>query len=141
MPAALSKPTVGGTDYATRIAAFFDAWNTLTAYTPTITAAAGTFTSVSATGKWASVGPFIAGIIDITVTTVGTAATSITASLPSTAAGNGVMVGREINSTLKAVTGRIDSGSANASQIVYYDNTFPGASGTNVRVFFIYPAF
>lgn len=140
MPAALSKPTVGGTDYATRIAAFFDAWNTLTAYTPTITAAAGTFTSVSATGKWASLGPFIAGIIDITVTTVGTASGSITASLPSTPAGNGMMTGREIN-TVKAVTGRIDNAVANAAQIAFYDNTFPGASGSIVRVFFIYPAF
>lgn len=57
-----------------------------TAYTPTITAASGTFTTVSATARYKKIGKSILLQADVTITTAGTAAGNILVSLPFTAA-------------------------------------------------------
>lgn len=59
------------------------AWTT---YTPTITAGSGSFTTVSATGRWRRIGKTVVVQADITITTAGTAASTLFASLPLTAA-------------------------------------------------------
>lgn len=57
------------------------------AYTPTITAGSGTFTTVSATGRYKIVGTkTIHTQIDVTITAIGTAGGNIVATLPFTAA-------------------------------------------------------
>jgi hypothetical protein len=53
-----------------------------TSYTPTITAGAGTPTTVSATGRYKVFGKTVIVTIDVTVTTTGTAAGAIIATLP-----------------------------------------------------------
>lgn len=57
-----------------------------TAYTPTVTSTSGTFTTVSATGRYKQVGKTILLQADVTVTSAGTAAGNIIVSLPFTAA-------------------------------------------------------
>ncbi len=56
-----------------------DAW---TAYTPTLTAGSGSFTSASATGAYQRVGKDVHVRVDVLITTVGTAATSLIFTLP-----------------------------------------------------------
>lgn len=56
-----------------------------TSYTPTVTASSGTFTTVSATGKYKKIGRVVHYNIKITITTVGTAAGVVYATLPFTA--------------------------------------------------------
>jgi hypothetical protein len=73
----------GGLLSAAAIAA--EAW---TAFTPTITAQTGTPTTTSATGRYIQIGKTVICQMDVTITTVGTAAGSIKASLPATAAAN-----------------------------------------------------
>lgn len=57
-----------------------------TSYTPTVTASSGTFTTVSATGRWKSIGKTVFVKIAITITTVGTASGIVAATLPNTSA-------------------------------------------------------
>lgn len=56
-----------------------------TSYTPTVTASAGTFTTVSATGKYKKIGRVVHYNIKVTITTVGTASGQVWATLPFTA--------------------------------------------------------
>lgn len=100
-----------------------------TAYTPTITAGSGTFTTVSATGRWKAIGKTVFFQISITITTNGTAATNIVATLPVTS-GPGVYaaIGRE-SATQTALDGIIGSASPTIS-LRKYDSTYPGASGS-----------
>jgi hypothetical protein len=153
---ALAKPTnATNADYANRIGLLFDAFNNgnyqfpATAvpsadpntlddyeegtYTPTVTAGSGTFTTVSATGKYTKIGNAWFTRILITITTNGTAATSVTASLPATASERCSVYGRENGSSGKALAGEVQSGNSNAS-IVNYDNTYPGGSGVTLAV-------
>lgn len=99
-----------------------------TAYTPTVTAGSGTFTTVSATGRWKSIGKTIFVQISITITTNGTAATNILATLP-VAAGAGIyaVVGRE-TAGQTAIDGVIAAASI-AVSIRKYDASYPGATG------------
>lgn len=113
-----------------------DAWTT---FTPTITAVSGTFTSVSATGRYRALGKSIEVSIDITITTNGTAAGGVIATLPFTAA-SGVrytMVGSETATTGVLCQGRINA-SGTSVQIFKYDNTYPGGSGTVINLTGIY---
>lgn len=101
------------------------AWAT---YTPTITAGSGAFTTVSATGRWKSIGKTVFFQISITITANGTAATNIVATLPVTS-GPGVYaaIGRE-TAGQTAIDGIIAAASTTVS-IRKYDGTYPGATG------------
>lgn len=65
-----------------------------TAWTPTITATAGTFTTVSAAGRYTQIGKTVIWSLTITMTTAGTASNYLQFTLPATAAaGNGSNIG------------------------------------------------
>jgi hypothetical protein len=115
-------------------------WNTYkewTTYTPTVTAGSGTFTTVAGTGRYMVEGRLVHVQIEVVITTNGTAATSVNATLPiaspniSTVART--LAGREVTSTGFMLQGTI---SANSSTCVIrnYDNTYPGASGRTLHV-------
>jgi hypothetical protein len=102
-------------------------------WTPTIAAASGTFTTVSASGRYTAIGRKVGYTMEISITTNGTAAGYITATLPFTAAQNNMGFGREVVSTgnMVSVTG---TASSNSVLIIKYDNTYPGGSGYTIRV-------
>jgi hypothetical protein len=63
----------------------FGAW---VAYTPTVTATAGTFTTVSATGRYKQFGKTIQLQVDVLMTAIGSASVNLQISLPFAAANN-----------------------------------------------------
>ncbi len=98
-----------------------------TPYTPTVTSGTGTFTSASATGAYVQVGKIVSFRIEVTVTTNGTAATNIAATLPVADVNRHNASGFE-----RALTGKVVRGSLNSGgkvTFLYYDNSYPGADG------------
>jgi hypothetical protein len=98
-----------------------------TAYTPVITAGAGTITTASATGRWHQIGKTVFVYMAITVTTNGTGASFVNATLPVAAKSTwAVIPGRET-----AVTGKMLQGAASGINliIINYDNSYPAANG------------
>ncbi len=112
------------------------AWST---YTPTITAFSGTFTTVTASGRYKQLGKTVFISITITTTNVGTAGGTINATLPFAAVTGPISVlsGSETSLTGKACRGIILSASSTAS-IAYYDNSFPGANGNIIAISGVY---
>ena len=107
-----------------------------TTFTPTITAAVGTFTTVSATGRYKSIGKTYFVEYSISITTNGTAAAYILATLPNgtTAKANcGGICGTEVSSNNKLISGRMDAGSAHLI-IFNYDGSYPGATGYSISL-------
>jgi hypothetical protein len=104
-------------------------------YTPSISAASGTFTSVSASGKYKQIGKTTFVHMAITITTNGTAAGHIIASTPSSCnlTHGGVFYGRADVVSGKMLQGIIGAG-LSAVNITNYDNTYPGASGETIVV-------
>ena len=108
--------------------------NAWTAYTPTVTAGTGTFTTVSAVGRYKQIGKVVHFIVTITCTTVGSAASYVLFTLPVTANTTATLGfgGRET-----AINGSSLGGSLISSTqaiIQYYNATFPGASGSVLAV-------
>lgn len=96
-------------------------------YTPTITANAGTFTTVSATGKYKQIGKTVHVSIVIVITTNGTASGYVSATLPLPQVGSVVYYGRAV-----VVSGKMLQGVnvvASTIAILNYDGTYPGANG------------
>jgi len=112
------------------------------AWTPTITASSGTFTttSVSAFYQLDPSDPLIVeGRIAIAITTNGTAAGEVRATLPFTSSGDAVAAaatGFE-GTTGVSVLGIIGT-SSNSLRILKYDGTYPGGSGTSLTLVFRY---
>jgi hypothetical protein len=108
----------------------------LTPYTPVITSNSGTFTTVSAVGRYRQVGKLIFIQITISITTNGTAASFVKATLPiSGVAAPSVeycFAGRALVSG-KMLQGNIGSGGGVLS-LDNYDNTYPGADGETLVV-------
>ena len=107
-------------------------WNNAswTSYTPTITAGSGTFTSVTASGVYTRIGKLCVFEQIITITTNGTAAGSVRASLPFTGSANtSVGAGREVNVTGKMVNGQIET-----ANVIWrnYDDSYPGGTGYKI---------
>lgn len=102
-----------------------------TAYTPTITASSGTYTTVSSSGAYVQLGKLVCVRARVTVTTVGTG-TSTVVSLPFAAAStNGdiqVLAGRENAVSGKMLQGFIVAG-ASTMTLVDYSNTTAAANG------------
>lgn len=98
------------------------------AFTPTITAGSGTFTTVSAVGSFMVAGRTFFADIVITITTNGTAAVSVYATLPVTGVNSQVGAGRE-----NAVTGdmlQVYLGSGQNYFTIYdYLGNYPGGTG------------
>jgi hypothetical protein len=108
-----------------------------TTYTPVVTAGSGAFTTVSATGRYRRIGKLVFIQITVTITTNGTAAGQVNATLPFTSVNvagvNHVLTGRANAVSGKSLQGVIG---ANVSllNIVNYDNTYPGASGETLAL-------
>lgn len=101
------------------------------AFTPVLSCGAGTLTSASATGKWKQfLGKSVGVQITATITTNGTCATSITATLPFTS-NNDCQLAAMTNNSALAVNGRV-AASATSVTLFKYDGTYPGASGDKV---------
>lgn len=110
-----------------------EAWN---AYTPTITAQSGAFTAVSATGRWKQVGKLVFIELAITITTNGTAAGGIRATLPSApgnVAGNDYFGSGRNTSQGTMVFAQFSAGSQTAF-LKKVDDTYPGATGAVLKI-------
>lgn len=110
-----------------------------TAYTPTVTAGTGTFTTVSATGAYVQIGKIVIVRGTVTITTNGTAAATVIATLPITqktgTVGHGI--GREVNATGNTVL--VQCGSTNATMFTV-SNGYPGGTGYTIQFSATYEA-
>jgi hypothetical protein len=97
-----------------------------TAYTPTVTAGSGAFTTVSGAGRYLVIGKTTLISVTVTITTNGTAAGYVHVTLPNTPQGSVQLTGRE-SAAGKALQTRAGGGST--FDILNYDGTYPGASG------------
>lgn len=128
------EPIIDGKALATtRWYEFFADKDAYTPYTPTITAGSGTFTTVSATGRYKKRGRTVWIEITVTITTVGTAAGAVIATLP-VIAGNGayVLAGRETAAVNTALTGLIAAAGSTVSILEYDGTTIAASSRTLV---------
>jgi len=99
------------------------------AYTPTLAAGSGTLTSASATGRFIQTGKNVSFSIRIAITTNGTAATYITATLPVTAfAASQVLSGYHETNT-EVMSAVILSGAPTVARIRNSAGEYPGANG------------
>lgn len=97
-----------------------------TSYTPVVTAGSGAFTSVTPTGRWQQVGKRVDYRIDIIITTNGTAAGQVYATLPLPIREPTPIFGREVNVTAQPLIGNAAGSNV---QIVYFDFSYPGGDG------------
>jgi hypothetical protein len=105
-----------------------------TAYTPTVTTASGTITTLGTViGRYQKIGKQLSITLAVAITTNGTGAVAIQATLPTglAAAADQVLVGRENSVTGNQCQGVISAG-ANIINITRYDNAYPGGNGHRV---------
>jgi hypothetical protein len=120
-----------GTDYGFLQALASEAtglkWNSnaWTSYTNTVTAASGTFTTVSGTGFYLRVGKMCALRVTVSITTNGTASGNIKVTLPFTAGAGAVGVTRETQAT--GLLGQFEI-SGTEGFLTTTTNTYPGAN-------------
>jgi hypothetical protein len=110
-------------------------WKQDEAYTPTITTTSGTITTLgTVTGRWSRVDQYVSVDIRAVITTNGSGAGGVKATLPTgiAALNTGFINGSE-NVTRKAVYGII-SPSGTFATIFFYDGTYPGADGADIRL-------
>jgi hypothetical protein len=111
--------------------------NTLDSYeegtfTPTITAATGTLTTVSATGAYTKVGRLVTASVDITVTTNGTGAGNLVTTLPFTPSSLVQYgTGREVTAVGFTIT--IQTGGSNAIIVKASDDVYPAGNGYRLK--------
>lgn len=109
-----------------------------TAYTPTLTAGAGTFTTASAAGRYKQLGKTVLFSITVTITTNGTAAGFIGVTLPAnSAAKEQAATGRE-NAAAGFVCGGVIGASTSQLLLTKYDNTYPGGNGYSITMQGVY---
>lgn len=107
-----------------------------TAFSPTLSAGSGTFTSASAAGVYKQLGKVVFLSITVTITTVGTAAGAVNVNVPlhpTASASSAIFAGRENASTGLLLQGALISGSGTIS-ILKYDNTSPIAAGASLII-------
>jgi hypothetical protein len=111
-------------------------WNNSawTSYTPTVTASSGSFTTVSATGRWIRVGKLAVVQFTVTITTNGTAAGQILVTAPFGALASSSYMGvtRESNATGFMGYATISSGGGSSFYVANYDNTYMGGTGRSI---------
>ena len=108
-------------------------------YTPTITANTGTFTTVSATGHYTKIGRVVKVCVTITITTNGTAATTVNFSVPFTSTADHEIYGcgRERATTGFSVSVAMGASTTTAA-CRKYDGTYPGGTGNIIEATIIY---
>jgi hypothetical protein len=108
-------------------------WNNAawTSYTPTVTATSGTFTTVSASGKYIRVGKLCVTQFRVTITNNGTAAGQVLVTAPFTSNNSFntafVGAGRETNAVGFSMTPRIINNDS-TFYLTKLDGTYPGGS-------------
>lgn len=107
------------------------AWST---FTPTITAGSGTFTTVSASGRYKQVGKVVYVSISIVITTNGTAATSVLATLPVSANASAAPTFQGRGNVVSGKQLQAKAASVSQIAITNYDNTYPGATGETLLI-------
>lgn len=128
-----SEPLVPGGLVTTRWYEWFADQDAYTPYTPTVSASAGTFTTVSGSGRYKKRGRTVFLNIVVTITTVGTASGSVNVTLPFTpAAVRQVISGREVAAG-KQINGYIPA-STSTMQILQYDAATAAASGATLVI-------
>lgn len=110
-----------------------------TAYTPTVTAASGTFATLgTVTGRYLAIGKAINIEIYIPITSNGTAANNINATLPFSASAFGyVLSGRANAVSGKMLLGVIQPSASNIN-IFDYNNAYPGANNEQIIISGVY---
>lgn len=117
-----------------------DAWS---AFTPTITAGSGTFTTVSASGRYKQNGKTVHFAVTLTITTNGTAAGWVNATLPvtkRTGSGLSQFAPGWNQSTGAAIFGVIQATAPTLVSIFKPDGTYPGATGATLQIAGTYEA-
>lgn len=111
---------------------YVDEWR---AYSPTITAETGTITTVGTTvGRFKRFNDTLQFALDVTVTTNGTGAGSVRATVPDKVETmNAVATGREFAVGGKAVSGSLSVGTTFCA-IRNFDNTYPASDGARLIV-------
>lgn len=104
--------------------------NAWTSAALTLTSQSGTFTAYTATCYYKIIGKSVFYTVNITITTAGTAAGFIAATLPFTASHDS-SIGGIIATTGVGLTGRL---SGSALNILKYDSSTPIATGNNIVV-------
>jgi hypothetical protein len=123
---------IDSTNYNTQWLTSFIPPGTWTSYTPSITPGSGAITTVSATGRYCQIGKIIFVEMVITITTNGTGAGYILASLPVTSGASQYIVsGRENAVSGNMLQGWINSSTSSVS-IRTYSNTYPGSNGASI---------
>jgi len=114
--------------------------NAWASYTPTPSAQTGSFTTASATGRFKQIGKTVFFQVEITITTNGTAAGTVKATLPVTNSGHvyGGIGGREAASGLVLIGYMFAS--SGVVDIIGRDGSYPGANGRVVIVSGMYEA-
>jgi hypothetical protein len=107
-----------------------------TAYTPTVTADGGTFTTVSASGRYNRTGKTIDFQVSIVMTTAGTATGAVRFTLPVTAHSSAIAIGlgREMTSTGAMLVVMGNQASASIASILTYSNTSIIGSGRTLAL-------
>ena len=112
-------------------------WST---WSPTVTSQTGTITTVgTVVARYIQAGKNVYFSLAVTITTNGTGATSVNASLPVTTKASNVFAGRETAVGGKTLTGTVAAGST-TMQILNYDNTYPGSNGCQLVLAGVYEA-
>ena len=119
---------------------------TWTNYTPTVTAGAGTFTTITGqAGRYIKIGNTVHLVVRVSITTNGTASNSVIFTLPFTAATvssptvTWIGSGREDASAGAMLQARILSGGTVVT-VFRYDNTYPGGNGFAICASITYEA-
>lgn len=115
------------------IAGYESAW---TAWTPTVSASSGTFTTLgTVTARYKQIGKTVFFYITIPITTNGTAAGFVQATLPIAAANTTTQSaqGRDTGLTGKQLSARILQNTT-TMQVTFYDATYPGANGAAISM-------
>lgn len=109
-------------------------------YTPTITAAGGTFTSVSGSGKYVQIGKTVFCSFQINITTNGTAfgAILVTTPIPKKSTSSAIGSGREGSST--GYMAQVTFASDTQFFVQKYDGTYLGANGYSITASIVYEA-
>ena len=109
-----------------------DSWQ---AYTPTVTAATGSLTTVSATGAYCTIGKTVFIRFNISITTNGTGASAIVMTLPFLQNGsyaNNQTIGYARESSLTGNMLQVGTAASGFVNIFTYANGYPGGTGASI---------
>jgi hypothetical protein len=123
-------------DGLSNVAALATSW---TVYTPTVTAQTGTFTTATASGRFKQIGKIVHFSAQIVITTNGTAADSVRATLPSTAQAANATFGAGRESSTGTLLLWFNQ-STTIAQIVTTTGTYPGGNGRTLDISGTYEA-